>query len=116
METPWAACLTHVLSASQGGVRDPSGGGRAPVPVGGEAAVPLQPQDEAPEAPPSRAHSSLRAAAAADDGAVLPPVSGAPIGAVRLRYGGDSHLRWPQGRPSGPSAPGLRRHSMSFVL
>lgn len=82
VETPWAACPIRVLSASQGGVCDPSGGGRAPVPVGGEAAVPLQPQDEAPEAPSSRAHGSLRAAAAADDGAALPPVSGAPVGAV----------------------------------
>lgn len=72
----------RVLSASQGGVCDPSGGGRAPLLVGGEAAVPLQPQDEGPEALPARAHGSLRTAAAAHDGPALPAVSRAEIGAV----------------------------------
>lgn len=75
MEMPWAARVTWALSAPQGGVCDPPGGGCTPVLVGGEAAVPLQPQDEAPEAPPERAHGALCAAAAADDGPALAPVS-----------------------------------------
>lgn len=66
--------VTCMLSASQGGVRDPAGGGRAPTLMGGKAALPLQPQDAALPSLPAGAHSALRAAAAADDGSALAAV------------------------------------------
>ena len=74
VEVPWVSPVTCTLSASQGGVRDPAGGGRAPALVGGKAALPLQPQDAALPALPAGAHSALRAAAAADDGSALAAV------------------------------------------
>lgn len=81
-DTPGAPPVTHVLSASQGGVCDPAGGGRAPVLVGGEAALPLQPQDEALQTLPAGAHGALRPAAAAGDSSALPAVSRAETGPV----------------------------------
>lgn len=74
--------VTRMLSASQSGVRDPAGGGRAPALVGGEAALPLQPQDAALPALPAGAHSALRTAAAADDSSALAAVSRAEAGPV----------------------------------
>ena len=81
-DAPGAPPVTRVLSASQGGVRDPAGGGRAPVLVGGKATLPLQPQDEALETLPAGAHGALRPAAAAGDGSALTAVSRAETGPV----------------------------------
>lgn len=74
--------VTRMLSASQSGVRDSAGGGRAPALVGGKAALPLQPQDAALPALPAGAHSALRTAAAADDSSALAAVPRAEAGPV----------------------------------
>lgn len=82
VEVPWVSAVTCMLSASQGGVRDPACGSRAPALVGGEATLPLQPQDAALPALPAGAHSALRTAAAADDSSALAPVPRAEAGPV----------------------------------
>ena len=74
--------VTCMLSGSQGGVGDPSGGGRAPALVGGAATLPLQPQDAALPALPAGAHRALRTAAAADDSSALAAVPRAEAGPV----------------------------------